>query len=212
MKAPRLLYDLLYSHLIASYIVGIFCAWEAGGRSLMGVAEGAFLIFLCPIILPLMILMSVETLAQGVAVGACYLIILLVACILLAQSRRRRDQKLMKRFETVPPSPVVALDYFSVSTPPAEPFSNLDIVAALSTIATIASLIIYFAVGFGGGGIPFPGVSFYFMCMPMLAAIIMGLARAFGTKPHTLPRRVAVIAICVGLVGLGLMLFTRIPD
>jgi hypothetical protein len=212
MKVSRLLNDLLYSHLIASYIVGIFCVWLAAGWSPIKVVEDAFPLFLSPVVLPLLILMCVETVAQGVAAGACYLVILSITCLLLARLRRRRDESWIKQLPVTPLAATVALDYFSFAPAPAEPFSKLDITAALATIATVATLMFYFAEAVKGGASAFPGVSFYLMCVPMLAAIMIGFASALRTKPYTLPRRVAVIALCVGLFALGLILFTRIPD
>jgi hypothetical protein len=206
-----LLRHLLYSHIAGSYAAAFVAAATASGFHVSTFLGFSFPIFLAPLIFPF--LLMIETQQQNFVCGSIYAAVFLANLVYLRRQYARSKVLAQARFDAVQaePNAPISLEYMTEGKTEAEPCRKTELIAFGSGALAIIALITVIFVGISREDSGWPSLGprimwLVLLAIPGLIAVITGLIGCFKTKPHTRPRFVALLGLCLGILVAGLML------
>jgi len=203
MTARHLVRHLIYSHLFGSYSAGFVAALMYARLNVFKIVEYAFPIFLAPLILPIVAMLSNQW--QALAVLPVYGVVFVV--VLISLRRRQSACQIAEQVRILEalaqPAPAVPLEYFSPPRQNAEPYRKIELTAAVSGLIALFAGGACFAYveSQDDSAQKIPGLwIFWLLLIPSSVALLTGIISCFQTKPHSRRRSTAYIGLLIGLV------------
>jgi hypothetical protein len=218
MMRQHWLRDLLYSHLVASYVTGIAIAAWSVHFNLQKFFTGAIIIFLSPTLISILALLDPYDQGHGVsplAIPLIYLPAFAVIYIFLRWRRKRHSAKLIQEHVLMPESAPIVLDYFNAvpeTEPPMERTEKLAIAAMIATIIMQALVCARAIIPPTNPNSPANGTRaidillYIALLLPSSVTIIISFAGGLPKMIGKRRRANSFACLCVGIFGFGLML------